>query len=65
MAQFLRDKNIQEFSIHGDLEQRDRDQILLRFSKPLLFWTERTVGTRYGYFRGVPQKLVRGTTHQK
>ena len=32
VAQFLRDKNIQALAIHGDLEQRDRDQILLRFA---------------------------------
>ena len=32
VAQFLRDKNIQALAIHGDLEQRDRDLILLRFT---------------------------------
>jgi len=32
VAQFLRDQNIQALAIHGDLEQRDRDQILLRFT---------------------------------
>ncbi len=32
VAQFLRDKKIQALAIHGDLEQRDRDQILLRFT---------------------------------
>ena len=32
VAQFLRSKKIQALAIHGDLEQRDRDQILLRFT---------------------------------
>lgn len=32
VAQFLRDKKIQALAIHGDLEQRERDQILLRFT---------------------------------
>ena len=32
VAQFLRDHKIQALAIHGDLEQRDRDQILLRFT---------------------------------
>ena len=32
IAQFLRKNQIQALAIHGDLEQRERDQILLRFT---------------------------------
>jgi len=31
-ARFLRDHNIETLAIHGDLEQRERDQVLVQFS---------------------------------
>ncbi len=32
IAQFLRERNIDALELHGDLEQRDRDQVFVRFS---------------------------------
>jgi len=32
VAGYLQDKNIDALAIHGDLEQRDRDQVLVRFA---------------------------------
>ena len=32
VARFLRDHNIEALAIHGDLEQRERDQVLVQFS---------------------------------
>ena len=32
VAEFLRDHQIEALAIHGDLDQRDRDQVLVRFS---------------------------------
>lgn len=32
LATFLQERNIDTLALHGDLEQRDRDQVLLRFS---------------------------------
>jgi ATP-independent RNA helicase DbpA len=32
MAEFLRDNNIESLAIHGDLDQRERDQVLIRFA---------------------------------
>jgi len=32
MAEFLREHNIESLAIHGDLDQRERDQVLVRFA---------------------------------
>lgn len=32
LAEFLQDHNIDSLALHGDLDQRERDQVLLRFS---------------------------------
>ncbi|OUR84864.1 ATP-dependent RNA helicase DbpA [Cycloclasticus sp. 44_32_T64] len=32
MAEFLREHNIESLAIHGDLDQRERDQVLIRFA---------------------------------
>jgi len=32
IGQFLRDNNVDALELHGDLEQRDRDQVFVRFS---------------------------------
>jgi len=32
IAQFLRERNIDALELHGDLDQRDRDQVFVRFS---------------------------------
>ncbi|VAW50850.1 ATP-dependent 23S rRNA helicase DbpA [hydrothermal vent metagenome] len=32
VVEFLQDNNIQAIALHGDLEQKDRDQVLLRFA---------------------------------
>lgn len=43
VAQFLRDRKIDALAIHGDLDQRDRDQVLVRFANnscPVLVATD-------------------------
>lgn len=43
IAGFLRDNQVQALALHGDLEQRDRDQVLVRFSNkscPVLVATD-------------------------
>jgi len=43
IASFLRDNHVQALALHGDLEQRDRDQVLVRFSNnscPVLVATD-------------------------
>ena len=43
IGQFLQDNNVQALSLHGDLDQRDRDEVLVRFSNnscPVLVATD-------------------------
>ena len=43
VGEFLRDSNVDALVLHGDLEQRDRDQVLVRFSNkscPVLVATD-------------------------